>query len=320
MSARVSGETSDAESGADAAAPASGEIATGAGTAVVDDRSWRQVLADAAGGLHEAHEARFIVQHVAAVSSAELLGHLDETAPPALAAEIGALVERRCAGEPLQWVLGEWGFRGLHVAVDGRALVPRPETETVVETALAELNLAGAPFRVADLGTGSGVIALSIAAERRGVQVFATDASPKALSLAAENLGRLEEDARSRVHLLRGDWWAALPARLAGSFAVVVSNPPYLSTDEWTGLDPVVREYDPYDALVAGPSGLEVISLLVAEAPGWLHTAGALVVEIAPHQARAVLDLARAGGSYASAEVFDDLAGRPRVLVARRAA
>jgi release factor glutamine methyltransferase len=100
----------------------------------------------------------------------------------------------------------------------------------------------------------------------------------------------------------------------------VVSNPPYLSTDEWPGLDPVVREYDPYDALVAGPTGLEVICLLVAEAPAWLHAAGVLVVEIAPHQASAALQLARAADSYASAEVLDDLAGRPRVLVARRAA
>ncbi len=284
------------------------------------DRTWRQLLADSAGCLPEAHEARIIVQHVAAVTSAELLGHLDEAAPPALATEVGVLVERRRAGEPLQWVLGAWGFRGLDVAVDGRALVPRPETESVVETALAELNGAGPPFRVADLGTGSGVIALSIASERRGVQVFATDASPKALSLAAENLERLDEDARGRVHLLRGDWWAALPERLAGSFAVVVSNPPYLSTDEWPGLDPVVREYDPYDALVAGPTGLEAISVLVAGAPAWLHAAGVLVVEIAPHQASEVLALARGAASYASVEVLDDLAGRARVLVARRAA
>jgi release factor glutamine methyltransferase len=265
-----------------------------------------------------------------------LLAHLDEPVAPSARLRVDALVERRRSGEPLQWVLGMWGFRGVDVAVDGRALVPRPETEIVVDAALAQLALAqpalaqlalaqlalaqlgraDQPCRVADLGTGSGVIALSIAAEVPAVEVFATDASGLALSLAAENLARQEAGVRSRVRLLRGDWFGALPIELAGSLAVVVSNPPYLAADEWPELDAVVRDYDPYESLVAGATGLEVISLLIAEAPRWLRAGGSLVVEIAPHQSEAVLRLIGAMGGYASAQVLNDLAGRPRVLVA----
>jgi len=274
-------------------------------------------MAETARDLEDPHEARWIVQRAAGLGAAGIVSQLDATAPPSVVSRVRALLERRRSGEPLQWVLGGWEFRGVQVAVDGRALVPRPETEVVVEQALVQLRRAGRPYRVADLGTGSGVIALSVASEHAAVQVFATDGSAQALSLAAENLARQRDDVRARVRLLQGDWFRALPARVAGSLAVVVSNPPYLAAEEWPALDPVVRDYDPYEALVAGKTGLEAISLLIAEAPTWLHDAGALVVEIAPHQREAVLALVEAHGGFASAAVVDDLAGRARVLVAR---
>jgi len=219
-------------------------------------------------------------------------------------------------------VLGHWGFRTLDVDVDGRGLVPRPETEHVVTVALSELDRLGqmrprAEALAADLGTGSGVIALSLVAERARLRVVATDDDPAALDLASHNLSRLPAPAAARVELFRGDWYGALPAGLAGSFDLIVSNPPYLAEREWAGLDPTVRDFDPHGALVAGPSGLEALETIVTGAPGWLRDGGVVVIEIAPHQAAAALQLAAEAG-FPAAKVEDDLARRPRVLVARR--
>jgi release factor glutamine methyltransferase len=119
------------------------------------------------------------------------------------------------------------------------------------------------------------------------------------------------------VQFRQGDWYQALPLDLAGQVALIVANPPYLAEHEWAGLDPTVRGFDPFGALVAGPSGLEAIEAIVAGAPAWLCRRGALVVEIAPDQARPVLELAREAG-FPRANVEDDLAGRPRVLVAEQ--
>jgi release factor glutamine methyltransferase len=289
--------------------------------------TWRRLLSEADASLGDRLEARRIVEHAGGLTAANLYACLDEIVPIVVAEQIRAMVVRRQSGEPLQHVLGRWGFRGLDIAVDGRALVPRPETELLVDHALVEWDRIathdGAPCGgyAADLGTGSGVIALSLAAERELLEVFAVDRSRAALDLVRENLGALPAAARSRVHVLEGTWFSSLPPRLIGNLAIVVSNPPYLAADEWPILDPVVRDHDPHEALVAGVTGLEAIAQLVSEAPAWLAPGGALVVEIAPHQRAAVLALvAEAGRAYGSATVADDLAGRPRVLVARRAA
>lgn len=258
-------------------------------------------------------EARWIVED--ALSSSE-----DDAAAEAFAREAAV---RRQRGEPLQHVLGHWSFRHLDVLVDGRALVPRPETEVVVEAALGELaRLARRrPLSaVADLGTGSGVIALSLATEVPGPVpvVYATDVSDAALSLAGENARRvLGADRRDRLELRLGSWYAALPAEVLGGLDLVVSNPPYLSSEEWPGLEPVVKDFDPYAALVAGPSGTECLEAVVGGASRWLAPDGCLVVEIAPHQAQAASGLAR-GAGFRTAGVRHDLAGRPRVLVAGR--
>jgi len=287
--------------------------------------TWRHLLDEAIRQLGDVLEARWIVAEAAGVPAARLLAGLDEPAAAGAAGEVRALVDRRRLGEPLQHVLGKWEWRRLEVTVDGRALIPRPETETLLDHALRELDRfaseAGGGLVAADLGTGSGVIALSLAAEREGVEVIGVDRSPAALDLARENLASIDAGERGRVTFLEGDWFSPLPPELAGRLALVVSNPPYLSADEWPALDPVVRDHDPYDALVAGPTGLEAIELLVHESPAWLAPGGSLVVEIAPRQRAAVLQLvADAGRAYSSADVVDDLADRPRVLIARRAA
>lgn len=225
------------------------------------------------------------------------------------------LVDRRLAGEPLQYLLGEWAFRSLTLAVDRRALIPRPETEQVVETALGLLGSVRRPV-VVDLGTGSGAIALSVAAEVDGAEVWATDLDPEALALAAENRARTGLP----VTLRQGRWFDALPDSLRGRVDLLVSNPPYVSEAEWPALDPEVR-CEPYAALVAGPGsdgtlGLAAVEAVLRGAAAWLGPAGAVVVEIAPHQAPAAVAVAGDAG-FSQVRVERDLAGRDRTVVAR---
>jgi release factor glutamine methyltransferase len=249
------------------------------------------------------------------------------------------LAERRAGGEPLQYVLGRWPFRWIELDVDPRVLIPRPETEQVVEVALAELDRAvarsgrseapgGGPV-VADLGTGSGAIALSLAVEggatHRSLEVWGAELSEAALEVAHGNLARLSEShpgAARRVALVRGDWFAALPGRLAGRLDLVVCNPPYVSEEEFPLLDPVVRDWEPRRALVAadgagGVGGMADIESVIGAAPDWLSARGVLVVEIAPHQVAASTGAALRAG-FARVDTARDLSGRDRMLVARR--
>jgi release factor glutamine methyltransferase len=214
----------------------------------------------------------------------------------------------------LQYVLGRWGFRTLDVHVDSRVLIPRPETEVVVDHALQVVDDLSATT-VVDLGTGSGVIAMSLAAERPRLSVWATDVSPDALAVARANLAGLGR-AASRVRVAEGEWFAALPAELKGAIDVVVGNPPYVAEDD--RLPAEVSDWEPRDALIAGPTGLEAIESIVRNAPAWLRRTGALVLEIGETQGDAVRSLASAAG-FTSVDVASDLTGRPRVLVARRA-
>jgi release factor glutamine methyltransferase len=226
-------------------------------------------------------------------------------------------VERRLAGEPLQYVLGRWAFRGLDLLVDRRVLIPRPETEIVAEIALGEARRRGEPLTVADLGTGSGALALALAAELPAAEVWATDVSPAALAVARANLAAVGPSAASRVHFAEGMWYEALPARLRGRLSVIVSNPPYVTDAEFAGLPAEVRDHEPTGALVAGPTGRESLEHLIAGGLDWLEPGGALVLELAPAQAGPLRALAGDAG-YDGVAVRRDLAGRDRVLVARR--
>ena len=289
-------------------------------TVVVLSSDRAALVAEVAAQVGSPAEARWIVEQAEATAGdGEVAG---------VAASLAA---RRRRGEPLQYVLGTWPFRTLELAVDPRVLIPRPETESVVEVALAELAalcVVDRPAVVADLGTGSGAIALSLAAEGAaggGVEVWATDRSADALAVAAANRAAVDlvtPGVADRVHLVAGHWFAALPAGLAGRLSLVVSNPPYVSEEEFPGLDPVVRGWEPRGALVSadgsdGTGGTADIEAVVAAAPRWLGHPGVLVVEIAPHQEGAALRAARSAG-FGSARVERDLAGRPRTLVAVR--
>lgn len=275
-------------------------------------------------------EARFLVEHVSGLDRTELGIASGEHAT---AAEVGRLVtmlERRVKGEPLQYVLGRWSFRGIELLVDRRVLIPRPETEVVTEVALEEAVFLGArrdpgrdpwaagatKFIAVDLGTGSGAIAVSLAHELLDAQVWATDTSVEALDVARANLMSIGL-AATRVVLSAGPWFEALPGELRGEIGLIVSNPPYVAEEE--ELPAEVSDYEPHGALVSGPTGLEALTKLIEQSGQWLARPGALVCEIAPHQAEHLIDLAHRCG-YAEVEVRPDLAGRPRVLVARHRA
>jgi release factor glutamine methyltransferase len=275
---------------------------------------WRELLAEATEQLGSAQEARWLVERASGLEGAEYAFGLDEPVSARAMPFFVGMLSRRKAGEPLQYVLGRWGFRRLDLFVDRRVLIPRPETEVVVEVALAELARFPTGPNVVDLGTGSGAIALSIAVEAPTARVVATDASADALDVACVNLTGIGTLAASRVRMAEGEWFDAVPAELRGEIQLVVSNPPYVGDAEV--LPAEVEDWEPRGALRAGPSGLEDVARIVAEAPAWLARPGALVVELAPHQAGEAIARAREAG-FTSAEVRPDLTGRDRVLVAR---
>lgn len=276
-----------------------------------------------------AREARWILEEVGGTAGPAGPGPLGARQ----VATARAMAARRQAGEPLQYVFGHWPFRSLDLLVDPRVLIPRPETEQVVEVALGELAEAAASTRprppvAVDLGTGSGAIALSLAAEgapdHPGLTVWATDVDPAALAVAGANLDRLVAERpglAGAVRLAAGHWWSAVPDGLAGRIDLVVSNPPYVAEEEWPGLPPEVR-LEPRRALVSaaagdGTPGLADVESVLHGAAQRLAPSGAVVVELAPHQAAAAGSMARALG-FGRVRVALDLAGRDRVLVARR--
>jgi release factor glutamine methyltransferase len=233
-----------------------------------------------------------------------------------------AAATRRLNGEPLQYIIGHWPFRSLDLDVDERALIPRPETEELVNVALRELarGAVAAPL-IVDLGTGTGAIGLSLVSEllTRGVaaSLIAVDESSDALALARQNARKHRLDAVSFVH---SSWFDSLDESLRGRVDLIVANPPYIGEAEFVDLDPVLR-YEPRGALVAedarGIHGYFDLDIIIREACGWLTPHGALICEHSDTHRRAVLELAHEVG-FRSVEDLDDLAGRPRVLVARR--
>jgi release factor glutamine methyltransferase len=225
------------------------------------------------------------------------------------------MTARLRAGEPLQYVLGEWGFRRITLAVDRRVLIPRPETELVAEVALEKASAVGPTRVVADLGTGSGAIGLSLAHELPldGTTVWITDASLDALDVARANISGLGR-AGVNVRVAHGSWVDALPDDL--SFDVIVSNPPYVADDS-ADLEAIVNDWEPHDALFAGPDGLDDIRRIIADAPTRLRSGGWLVLEIGFDQGGAVAELLSAAG-YVDVQVEPDLGGLDRIALGRR--
>jgi release factor glutamine methyltransferase len=227
------------------------------------------------------------------------------------------MVARRQSGEPLQYVLGHWPFRHLDLLVDHRVLIPRPETEQLVDVALGLAREQAPPLVVADLGTGSGAIALALASElhRADATVWACDSSPAALEVAAANLAGIGR-AGTIVRISAGSWYEALPDELRGRLGMVVSNPPYIGRHD-PAVEDGVRAWEPRDALFAGDDGLDALREILGAAAAWLRPGGALVSEIGSDQGEPVAELAR-GAGLIDVAIEKDLAGHVRFVVARR--
>ncbi len=250
-------------------------------------------------------DAELLLAHVLGVARIDLYLQLDR---PLEAAELDAaraLVARRAAREPLQYVLGEWGFRRLTLTVDRRALIPRPETEIVVERCLALLEGVERP-RVLDVGTGSGAIALALADEHPGAEVTGMDVSDDALALARENAARTGLS----IDLVRGDLFDPLPA---GPWDLVVSNPPYVDPEERETLQPEVRDWEPETALFATGA----VAAVARGAVDVLAPGAALVLEVGEGQGEGAAALLESLG-FRDVRVTLDLAGRDRVVEGRR--
>lgn len=221
-------------------------------------------------------------------------------------------IARRARREPVAYITGTREFYSIDFKVDRRCLVPRPETEHLVEAALSEIGqrFAGkSVVKVADIGTGSGAIAVSIALHAPQARVTAVDIDPQALQIAALNVERM--GVAGRVRLVRGDLLNPLRDEV---YDAILSNPPYIAENEWPHLPPDVREYEPRQALIGGRDGLDLIRRLVEDAMARLSHGGFLAIEIGAGQAEAVLAMAQACG-YAQSRVVKDLAGIDRVVI-----
>jgi len=261
-------------------------------------------------------QSELLLAHVLRLPRLQLyLNHDRPVVEPELGA-VRALVQRRAKREPLQHLVGTASFYGLEVAVSPAALIPRPETETLVELALAALNRIGATdSQVLDFGTGTGCVAIALAAQCPSTHVHALDISAAALSLARANAENHALGTRISFH--QGDGFRALPVELR--FNLLVSNPPYIPTAEIPTLQPEVRDFDPRGALDGGADGLDFYRLLAGESPAWLKTGGGLFAEFGDGQAEAVAQLFTAAG-WSRVAAHRDLDGRPRVIEAWRTA
>jgi release factor glutamine methyltransferase len=278
--------------------------------------TWRQLWGETAAAVGDRSQARWLCEVASAsVDGDEFLGRLDEPATERMVSHLDTMVVRYRTGEPLQYVLGEWSFRHITLSVDRRVLIPRPETELVAEVAIGLAAQCEPTRTVADLGTGSGAIGLSMAYElpRRGTEVWITDASADAIDVARANLAGIGP-AAANVRVAHGSWFEALPSDI--QFDVIVSNPPYVAVGS-PDLDAVVGEWEPASALFAGADGLDEIRILAAGAPDRLRPGGALVLEIGADQGRAVDDVLRRAG-LVDVEIRQDLTDRDRIAIARR--
>jgi len=256
-------------------------------------------------------DAEVLLAYACGATRSQMLARLRDPLPPATGARFEVAVARRAAREPVAHIVGRREFWSLDFEVDGNVLIPRPETELLVETAVALVRRRGLREpRLADVGTGSGCIAVALAAELPEARLWAGDVSAAALTVSCRNAQRL--GVAPRIRFAAGDLLE--PLRPGAPFDVICANPPYVCDE--ASLPPELA-FEPAEALFAGADGLDVIRRLVAEAPGWLARGGALLIEIGQGQADAARALALAAG-FAPVEIRDDYAAIPRLLVAKR--
>ncbi len=251
-------------------------------------------------------DAEILLTHTLGITRAQLHAHPQGQLSSAELANYRRLIERHARREPVAYIVGHQEFYGLDLFVDSRVLIPRPETELLVEKAIA---ISQRPSVAADVGTGSGAIAISLAVHLPRSLIYATDASSEALEVAACNCRRYcVED---RVHLLQGHLLEPLPEPVD----LVVANLPYVSQAEWAQLPPEISHCEPREALDSGPDGLDLIRGLLAQAQGYLKPQGIVLLEIGATQGEAVVSLAKRHFPTARVEIMQDYAGLDRVVM-----
>lgn len=262
-------------------------------------------------------EAGYLLAGCLGVGLAEASAWPERTLGPDASAEFRRRVERRLRGEPLQYIEGRAAFRDLHLRVDRRVFIPRPETEQLVEQVLRwarERARRGVHLTALDVGTGSGAIALSLAQEGPFERVLAVDISRDALNLA--HWSAQETGLMARLEFREGSLFQAV--RPSERFDAIVSNPPYVSLGERAGLDPEVRDWEPPVALFGGPAGVEMVEALLVDAASHLKPGGLLALEIAPLQAVSVRRRLEQDRRFAHVTTHPDLAGLERIVLAER--
>lgn len=280
----------------------------------------RELVADAESALKSSpHPERArphagsLLLHILHQDRAWLLTHWEEDATPEMLADYQAAVTRRQTGEPLQYITGESDFFGLPFSVGPGVLIPRPETEHLVEEVIRlAAQFAQPTLQIADIGTGSGIIAVALANVLPYARIAAVDCSPQALAIAKDNakLNHVEE----RIDFYEGD----LLSTLAGqSFSIIASNPPYIPTTDRESLSVEIRDHEPHSALFAGEDGLEIYRRLIPDAHPLLEAGGWLVLEIGYGQQAAIEGLLQAS-AYNNIHFIEDYQNIPRVAIAQR--
>jgi release factor glutamine methyltransferase len=257
-------------------------------------------------------DSEVLLAHLLGLARSQLYTYSERTLSAAERIGYEELVKRRFRHEPVAYLVGAKAFYGLDLAVDPRVLIPRPETELLVDFALDLVGQAEAnghqPVRLVDVGTGSGAIALAVAANAPTVQVFATDISPAALALAQENAHRL--GLASRISFLHGDLLGSVPEPVH----LVLANLPYIAEAEWPSLQPDIADFEPALALSGGADGLALIRDLLLQSPAYLLAGGAMLLEIGSHQGRAVAQLAAQAFPHGFVEVLTDYSYQDRIV------
>ncbi len=261
-------------------------------------------------------DAELLLCHVLGRDRAWLLAHIKDPIDDQSLRQYERSIDRRAVREPTQYIIGNQEFWGLPFKVTPDVLIPRPETEFVVEAALKAVSMALAPVLI-DLCTGSGCIAVSLAKEFLKAQVFATDRSEQALEVAREN-ARLNQVAE-RIRFLAGDLFVPITELdLQGTVDVIAANPPYIPAGDLAGLQPEVRDFEPELALIGGREGTEIGAAIIAQAPLFLKQGGTLIMEMGMGQTAAFSTIIKETGRYKTLEIVKDLAGIERVIVARK--
>lgn len=261
-------------------------------------------------------ESRWIVSHVLGLESHQLVSRAEQLVSDETWARVVSLASRRSAREPLQYILGTQEFCGLEFHVTPAVLIPRPETELLVQEALRVVDFAKETVLV-DVGTGSGCVAVTLATILGKARILAVDRSPEALAVARANAER--HGVANRIEWVEGDLLSPLREReLTGKVDVIVSNPPYIAETEWANLQPEVREFEPRSSLVSGPLGTEFHERLLRDSLDYLAPGGTLVMEIGSGQFQAVRRMVEQIKDYGPAQIVKDGAGLDRTVVVQR--